>query len=569
MRIVKNLIARWSAELKRYVIVEAKSSDYYGPVALAFGGGGGGTEVVPTGPFGPQIPYIMALFEQAANLYNQGPPQFPGFPTVAQPGQDLLASQAGIAGAVGGNVDASQTAINTALGAATGVTQSPLIPAIGGGEGGDIFGGREKGEGGPLVGGGLPGGRGTLDGGIGKPGAPITDGAGGTGDTPFTLPPNVVSSAANPLAGGITSGIGELIAGGQATAPGAAGAINVATGGVQGPTPGFSSSGSPQLGPAGLDINSILMQNLGGSGLNPFIGDVVTAATRSLTDNLQRNVLPSIGDEAGLAGQAGGTRQGVAEGIALGDYQNNVQDITARLFAQGFDRNIDVQQNALAQVGGAQGLQGQFDLASGGINEQIRSSILGQALQGAGLSQSGLSTGTSQGGNLLQAGNAQALSQLFGSLGLLPGLQGSQLAQFGALNQSGLQQLGLDQTNIDAQIQEFFFNQNAPFNALAQFQNFIGGAFGSSVGGDVQNLNFPGLNQDILQGGGKGDALPPGAVPPAVPPIATPPELGPPPGAVPPVGPPPGDLPPPIIPPVPPPPPVTPPLPQLPPRNLF
>ena len=50
--------------------------DYTGPVALA---GGGGTtvsnETVPTGPFGPQIPYILGLFEEAARLYNEGPPE--------------------------------------------------------------------------------------------------------------------------------------------------------------------------------------------------------------------------------------------------------------------------------------------------------------------------------------------------------------------------------------------------------------------------------------------------------------------------------------------------------------
>jgi len=195
----------------------------------------------------------------------------------------------------------------------------------------------------------------------------------------------------------------------------------------------------------------------------------------------------------------------------------------------------------LSQIGGAQGLQGQFDLGAGGLNEQIRNAILGQALQGAGLSQSGLSTGTSQIGNLLQAGNAQGLNQLFGSLGLLPGLQGSQLAQFGALNQSGLQQLGLDQTNIDDQIQRFFYEQNAPFNLLSQFQNFIGGSFGGSVGGNAQNLNFPGTETDIFGGGGKGDITPPGTAPPVEPPPPTAP-----PGEIPPniVGDPPPGTPP-------------------------
>ncbi len=434
MRIVEDLVAVWSDRLKRYVIIAVHGREHVGPVAYAFGGGGGGgTDVVPTGPFGPQIPFIMALLTQAADLFAQGPPQFPGFPTVAQPGQDLLNSQAGITGAVEGNAANSQTAIDTALGSALGAGQNP------------------------------------------------------------------VSSVANPLSGDLSSGLLQLLGQGAQTVGGATGAINAATGGVGNAGQGFDPSGAPQLGPAGIDINQTLMNNLGGSGLNPFIGDTVEAATRSLTNNFQQNILPSIGDAAGQAGQAGGTRQGIAEGIAAQQQQQGVADVTAQLFSQGFNRNVDVQQNALSQVGGAQGLQGQFDLGAGGLNEQIRNAILGQGLQGAGLSQSGLSTGTAQTGNLLQAGTGQGISQLLGSLGLLPGLQGSQLSQFGAQNQSGLQQLGLDQSNIDAQVQEFFFNQNAPFNALAQFQNFIGGAFGSSVGGNQDNLAFPNIG-DPSQG---------------------------------------------------------------------
>lgn len=502
MRIVKNLVARWSKQLRRYVIVEAESFEHSGPVAYAGSGGGGGTETVPTGPFGPQIPFVMALFNEAAKIFQQGPPQFPDFPTVAQPGQDITGSQQNIRDIVAGNAGAAQTASDTALGAALGAGQNP------------------------------------------------------------------VSNVANPLSGDLTQGLLQLLGAGQnplaqqagQTLPGATGAINRATGGVQGAQPNvqpgaapgvgfggpglnFAPQGLPQLGPAGIDINAILQQNLGGSGLNPFIDETVQAATRGLVNNFQRNVIPSISDAAGQAGQAGGTRQGIAEGIAAGDLQQNVADVTAQLFAQGFDRNIGVQQNALGQVGQAQqgqanlgqnaaqlglqsslgggslglqaeglGLQGgQLNLGIAQLTEQIRNAIQGQALQGAGLAQagagsglgleqSGVSTGTSQIGNLLQAGNAQGLSQLFSSLGLLPGLQGNQLAQQGALNQSGLQQLGLEQTNIDAAIQEFFFNEFGPINALTQFQNFVSGPFGGSVGGNQQNLSFPGVATDIFQG---------------------------------------------------------------------
>jgi len=477
MRLLKNLQARWSELLGRYIIVEADEIEYEGPVAYAFGGGGGGgTETVPTGPFGPQIPFIMSLFNEAANIFAQGPPQFPDFPTVAQPGADLTGSQGNIADIVGGNAPAAQTASDAALGAALGAGQNP------------------------------------------------------------------VSGVANPLSPDLTQGLLQLLQSGQnplaaqggATLPGATGAINAATGGAQGAPPGFNPAGAPTLDPANIDINQILQANLGGSGLNPFIGETVDAATRGLVNNFQRNVLPAISDAAGGAGQPGGSREGIAQGIAAGDLQQNVADVTSQLFAQGFDRNIGVQQNALSQIGGAQGMQGQFELGAGGLNEQIRNAILGQGLQGAGLAQSGagqgaglaqtgVSTGTSQIGNLLQAGTGLGQNQLFSGLGLLPALQGNQLAQQGALNQSGLQQLGLDQTQIDAMVQEFFFNEFGPINALTQFQNFVSGPFGSSVGGaGGANTQFPGATSgsifpagtnapnpntfDVGGGGGKGSS---------------------------------------------------------------
>lgn len=458
MRLFNQIEAYWSKELKRYIFRDDKSFEYEGPVAYAFGGGGGGnSEVVPTGPFGPQIPSIMRLFQQANTLLDQGPPQFPSFSTVAQPGQDLQASQGGIRDFVQGQTGLNQGSINAAAGAVNTAGQNP------------------------------------------------------------------VANAANPLAPNLQQGILQLLNSGnnalsgqgQQTLPGATGAINAATGAVQGPQQGINTSGGPTLNPAGININPTLQANLGGSGLNPFIEDTVNAATRSLTNNFQRNVLPGISDAASLAGQPGGQRQGIAEGIASGDFLNSVGDVTSQLFSQGFNRNVDVQQNALGQVGQAQGQQGQFNLATGGLNEQIRNAILGQGLQGAqlaqqgvgqgiGFEQSGVGTGTAQAGNLLQAGNQQALQQFFQGLGIIPSLQANQLSQFGAQNQSGLQQLGFNQANIDDQVNRFFFDQFAPFNALSQFQNFIGGSFGSSVGGSPNNLNFVGAQTNPFSPFGPG-----------------------------------------------------------------
>ena len=504
MRLFDEIGAYWSRELRRYVFDESSSREYSGPVAYAFGGGGGtNSEVVPTGPFAPQIPFIQRLFNEARGLLDEGPPQFPGFPTVATPGADLTGSQQNISNFVGGQQDVNQSLISQALNAAGGAASNPVASTAG------------------------------------------------------QLQPDLVSGIMQLLG----SGSNVLSQQGEQTVGGATGAINAATGGVQGPPAGANLAGAPTIGAAGVDIAPTLESNLGGSGLDPFIGETVDAATRSLVNNFQRNIIPSIGDAAGQAGQPGGSRQGIAEGVASGDLINSVGDVTSRLFSEGFNRNVDVQQNAIGQVNQAQGLQGQLQLGTGDLNEQIRNAILGQALQGAGLSQqgagqgiglgqSGVSTGTAQSGNLLQAGNSQAMQQLFSALGITPSLQSNQLSQFGALNQSGLQQLGLDQTQIDAAVNEFFFNQNAPFNALAQFQNFIGGAFGSSVGGNPQNLAFPpgdpGANTLSGDTGGKG-LTPPGTPPPpdGPPPPGTPPA----PPFIPPGGPPPDGLPPGVVPP--------------------
>jgi hypothetical protein len=50
-----------------------------------------------------------------------------------------------------------------------------------------------------------------------------------------------------------------------------------------------------------------------------------------LTNNLMRNVLPSIRSNSVLAGQYGGSRQGIAEGNALGDYTNQLTNANTQM----------------------------------------------------------------------------------------------------------------------------------------------------------------------------------------------------------------------------------------------
>src|SRR5215467_6252873 len=54
-------------------------------------------------------------------------------------------------------------------------------------------------------------------------------------------------------------------------------------------------------------------------GINPATGDVINQATQEMGLDFSRNVLPGIRRNAVAAGAGGGTRQGIAEGLAAGE----------------------------------------------------------------------------------------------------------------------------------------------------------------------------------------------------------------------------------------------------------
>ena len=443
MRILTNIVIRI-----KYAGFRWDVEDYDGPVVYA----GGGTEVtnetVPTGPFGPQIPYILGLFEQAANLYNQGVPQaFPGVDAqgnVVGGGQltpdinpNIANTQAGIGGLAGGNIDQNQQIQQLLQQMITG--QGP---------------GQQLGQ---------------------------------------------------SLVPGIQGGISEQLGAGDNLLTGAAGAQLPAQAGAYetlfGQQPGTTTAPGTQGGQADAQaaIQSLLA---GGGGVNPYLDQLVQSAVQGQVDQFGRNVLPGIRTEAQQAGQIGGTRQGIAEGIAAGDLTKSIGNTTADIYGNAFGQQLGAQGQALQGILGAQ----QADVTAGLTAESLTNqnyqqyiqSLLqgtgqvgGQLGQGLGLGYGAIGTGVGQAGNLFSGGNALQLQQQLGSAGLIPGYQASSLGQYGAVNQLGLQQYGLDQAAIDALTQQYYFNQNAPFNLLSQYQQYITGPYGSTVGDYAPPYGLP------------------------------------------------------------------------------
>lgn len=89
---------------------------------------------------------------------------------------------------------------------------------------------------------------------------------------------------------------------------------------------------------------------------NPFLQGQIQQGQQAITENLQQNILPSVGSAAASAGQRGGGRQGVAEGIALRDANRQSSDFAQNLIGQDFQGQQQRALQALTQAGNIGGL---------------------------------------------------------------------------------------------------------------------------------------------------------------------------------------------------------------------
>lgn len=87
---------------------------------------------------------------------------------------------------------------------------------------------------------------------------------------------------------------------------------------------------------------------------NPNLQGAMDAAVNPIQMRLQRQIMPGISDRAVQQGAYGGSRQGVAEGIAAGEFARESLDATNRIAYENYARERDIQQRSapmLAQAG--------------------------------------------------------------------------------------------------------------------------------------------------------------------------------------------------------------------------
>lgn len=81
---------------------------------------------------------------------------------------------------------------------------------------------------------------------------------------------------------------------------------------------------------------------------NPALQRAIEAAQRPTRENLLENVLPAISGGAQQAGQVGGSRQGIAEGLAISRADQTSADIASRMASDAYAQGLDAQTKSLA-----------------------------------------------------------------------------------------------------------------------------------------------------------------------------------------------------------------------------
>jgi hypothetical protein len=180
----------------------------------------------------------------------------------------------------------------------------------------------------------------------------------------------------------------------------------------------------------GIDLSGSFKSLLGGGDTSALMkslqaGNDLTNAqfqqnTGNVTDNLMKTVLPSIRSNSVLAGQYGGSRQGVAEGNAISDYTKQLTNGATQVGLANSASTAgqlanDYEQGQNRALSAAQGLSAQqystaaTDAAARQAGDNTNVNAL---LATRGLNSSNLATGTGLQQNLLTNANALGNSDL-------------------------------------------------------------------------------------------------------------------------------------------------------------
>ena len=105
---------------------------------------------------------------------------------------------------------------------------------------------------------------------------------------------------------------------------------------------------------------------------NPYVNNMLGAQQNLVTNALQREWLPGIRSGAVSSGQYGGSRQGIAEGLAMSEASKNLANAAAQTQLGAYGQGLEQQRAAMAlapQMAGLELMPAQLQQQAGAMRE--------------------------------------------------------------------------------------------------------------------------------------------------------------------------------------------------------
>lgn len=231
----------------------------------------------------------------------------------------------------------------------------------------------------------------------------------------------------------------------------------------------------------------------GTPGANPYLNQSLQSAVgltnasyqqnqNDLTNNLTRNILPSLRSGAIAAGQYGGSRQGIVEGNALSDYTKQLTNANLQLGLANSANTTGQQANAYnadsdRALAATQGLSGQqYATAMQNANTKNQAEFMNVG----NVQQNNMANQAAQ----LQT-NAQNNGAALGGAGLLGGLSSS---AYGTAQNN--QNYGINRaTQVNGLLAPYLGANSTQTNTQPVYQNTAGNVLGGALmGGQLANM---------------------------------------------------------------------------------
>lgn len=115
---------------------------------------------------------------------------------------------------------------------------------------------------------------------------------------------------------------------------------------------------------------------------NPALRQTIEAATRPIQENLLTSTLPAIRSGAAATGGFGGSRQGIAEGLASRSASQAIGDTAAKVATEGYQGGLDAMVRSLGLLPQTIGAQAAPALTTSGVGD-VRQNLQQQQLDEA------------------------------------------------------------------------------------------------------------------------------------------------------------------------------------------